>query len=94
MGVGDSLARWVYNEQPKFAAIEMVTETGGDVPEVLFGHLNSEGEVVGGLPIPGLRRSCPTPARAVHRHPGTRRGARRGSADEQERQRPPTWRGT
>ena len=55
MGVGDALARWVYDEQPtKFAAIEMVPETSSDVPEVLFGHLNSEGEVVGGLPIPGL----------------------------------------
>jgi cytochrome d ubiquinol oxidase subunit I len=55
MGVGDSLARWVYDEQPtKFAAIEMVPTTSSDVPEVLFGHLNSEGEVVGGLPIPGL----------------------------------------
>ena len=55
MGVGDALARWVYDEQPtKFAAIEMVPRTSSDVPEVLFGHLNSEGEVVGGLPIPGL----------------------------------------
>ena len=55
MGVGDSLARWVYEEQPtKFAAIEMVPETSSDVPEVLFGHLNSKGEVVGGIPIPGL----------------------------------------
>ena len=55
MGVGDGLARWVYNEQPtKFAAIEMVPKTSSDVPEVLFGHLNSEGEVVGGIPIPGL----------------------------------------
>ena len=55
MGVGDALARWVYDEQPtKFAAIEMVPETRSDVPEVLLGHLNSEGEVVGGLPIPGL----------------------------------------
>ena len=55
MGVGDGLARWVYNNQPtKFAAIEMVTETSSDVPEVLLGHLNSEGEVVGGIPIPGL----------------------------------------
>jgi cytochrome bd ubiquinol oxidase subunit I len=55
MGVGDGLARWVYNEQPaKFAAIEMVPETSSNVPEVLFGHLNSEGEVVGGIPIPGL----------------------------------------
>ena len=44
MGVGDSLARWVYNNQPvKFAAIELVPETSSDVPEILFGHLNSDG---------------------------------------------------
>jgi len=55
MGVGDSLARWVYDEQPaKFASIEMVPETSTDVPEVLFGHLNSSYHVVGGVPIPGL----------------------------------------
>ena len=55
MGVGDALARWVYNEQPvKFAAIEMVPETSSDVPETLLGRLNSEGEVTGGIPIPGL----------------------------------------
>ena len=55
MGVGDGLARWVYNEQPaKFASIEMVPKTSSDVPEVLFGHLNSAGKVTGGLPIPGL----------------------------------------
>jgi len=55
MGVGDGLARWVYDEQPtKFAAIEMVPKTSSDVPEVLLGHLNSNGEVVGGIPIPGL----------------------------------------
>jgi cytochrome d ubiquinol oxidase subunit I len=55
MGVGDSLARWVYNNQPvKFAAIEMVPETSSDVPETLFGHLNDDGEVTGGIPIPGL----------------------------------------
>jgi cytochrome d ubiquinol oxidase subunit I len=55
MGVGDGLARWVYAEQPtKFAAIEMVPKTSSDVPEVLLGHLNSKGEVVGGMPIPGL----------------------------------------
>ena len=55
MGVGDSLARWVYNNQPmKFAAIELVPETSSDVPETLFGHLNDEGEVVGGIPIPGF----------------------------------------
>ena len=56
MGVGDALARWVYDEQPtKFAAIEMVPKTSSDVPEVLFGHLNSEGEVVGGHPDPRPR---------------------------------------
>ena len=55
MAVGDALARWVFNEQPaKFAAIEMVPETSSDVPETLFGHLNSAGEVEGGIPIPGL----------------------------------------
>ena len=55
MGVGDALARWVFNEQPgKFASIEMVPKTSSDVPEVLFGHLNSKDQVVGGLPIPGL----------------------------------------
>ena len=37
MGVGDSLARWVYNNQPeKFAAIELVPETASDVPETLL----------------------------------------------------------
>ena len=46
MAVGDSLARWVYNEQPtKFAAIELVPETSSDVPETLLGRLNSDGTV-------------------------------------------------
>jgi cytochrome bd ubiquinol oxidase subunit I len=55
MGVGDSLARWVYNNQPvKFAAIELVPETASDVPETLLGRLNSDGEVTGGIEIPGL----------------------------------------
>ena len=30
-----------------------------DVPETLFGHLNSNGTVSGGIPIPGLASSCP-----------------------------------
>jgi cytochrome bd-type quinol oxidase subunit 1 len=38
----------------KFAAIELVPETSSNVPETLFGYLNSDGEVVGGIPIPGL----------------------------------------
>ena len=55
MGIGDSLARWVYNNQPvKFAAIELVPETSSDVPETLLGHLNSDGTVSGGIEIPGL----------------------------------------
>ena len=55
MGVGDSLARWVYNNQPvKFAAIELVPTTGSDVPETLLGQLNANGTVSGGIPIPGL----------------------------------------
>ena len=55
MAVGDSLARWVYNNQPtKFAAIELVPETESDVPETLLGRLNSDFEVTGGIRIPGL----------------------------------------
>jgi cytochrome d ubiquinol oxidase subunit I len=55
MGVGDSLTRWVYNNQPeKFAAIELVPKTASDVPETLLGKLNSEGKVTGGIAIPGL----------------------------------------
>jgi cytochrome d ubiquinol oxidase subunit I len=55
MGVGDSLARWVYNNQPvKFAAIELVPNTSSDVPETLLGRLNEDGTVSGGIPIPGL----------------------------------------
>ncbi|MFI5612011.1 cytochrome ubiquinol oxidase subunit I [Amycolatopsis sp. NPDC051903] len=53
--VGDTLARWVYSDQPvKFAAIELVPTTSSDVPEVLLGHLNADGTVTGGIPIPGL----------------------------------------
>src|SRR4051795_1764849 len=68
MGVGDALARWVYNEQPvKFAAIEFVPTTSSDVPETLLGHLNENGTVGGGIPIPGLasRLSAPSPGRAT-----------------------------
>jgi cytochrome d ubiquinol oxidase subunit I len=63
MGVGDSLARWVYNNQPvKFAAIELVPQTSSDVPETLLGHLNSDGTVSGGIPIPGLASWLSDPA--------------------------------
>jgi cytochrome d ubiquinol oxidase subunit I len=63
MFVGDELARWVYNNEPvKFAAIEMVPQTASDVPETLFGHLNSKGQVVGGIKIPGLASWLSDPA--------------------------------
>jgi cytochrome d ubiquinol oxidase subunit I len=55
MGVGDALARWVFDNQPaKFAAIEMVPKTDSDVPETLLGHLDEDGTVSGGIKIPGL----------------------------------------
>jgi len=55
MAVGDTLARWVYaNEPTKFAAIELVPKTDSDVPETLLGRLDSDGEVSGGIAIPGL----------------------------------------
>ena len=55
MGVGDSLARWVYNNQPtKFATMELVTDTSTDVPEIILGHLNDDGTVSGGFEIPGM----------------------------------------
>jgi cytochrome d ubiquinol oxidase subunit I len=63
MLVGDTLARWVYNNEPtKFAAIELVPQTSTDVPETLFGHLNDNGQVVGGIPIPGLASILSDPA--------------------------------
>jgi cytochrome d ubiquinol oxidase subunit I len=55
MMVGDTLARWVFNNQPaKFAAIELVPTTGNDVPETLLGHENANGTISGGIAIPGL----------------------------------------
>jgi cytochrome d ubiquinol oxidase subunit I len=63
MFVGDELARWVYNNEPtKFAAIELVPKTSTDVPETLFGHLNADMQVVGGIPIPGLASILSDPA--------------------------------
>ncbi len=74
MLVGDELARWVYNNDPvKFAAIEMVPKTSSDVPETLFGYLNADGEVVGGIPIPGLASILSDPADGTeHGDPGSR----------------------
>jgi cytochrome d ubiquinol oxidase subunit I len=55
MFVGDTLARWVYENEPvKFAAIELVPETSSDVPETIFGRLQEDGTITGGIKIPGL----------------------------------------
>jgi cytochrome bd ubiquinol oxidase subunit I len=63
MLVGDTLARYVFNNEPeKFAAIEIVPKTGSDVPEVLLGHETSQGTVVGGIKIPGLASWLSDPA--------------------------------
>ncbi len=63
MAVGDTLARWVYNNEPtKFAAIELVPTTASDVPETLLGHLNSNMTVTGGIRIPGLASWLSDPA--------------------------------
>ena len=52
--VGDSTARAVYKDQPiKFAALELVPKTATDVPETI-GGLWINGEIVGGIPIPGM----------------------------------------
>src|SRR5664279_3500075 len=64
MAVGDTLARFVYNNEPtKFAQIELVPKTTSDVPETLFGHLNSSGtKLEGGIPIPGMASILSDPA--------------------------------
>lgn len=53
--IGDTLARTVYQHQPvKFAAIEIVWTTGSDQAEYLYGRLQPDGTVDGGIKIPGL----------------------------------------
>jgi cytochrome d ubiquinol oxidase subunit I len=53
--LGDSIARSIFHKQPvKFAAAEIVWKTGTHVPEYMFGRLNSDGTISGGLKIPQL----------------------------------------
>ncbi|MFJ8743735.1 cytochrome ubiquinol oxidase subunit I [Embleya sp. NPDC127516] len=53
--LGDSIARSVFHKQPvKFAATELVWNTDTHVPEYMFGSLQSDGSVKGGLKIPQL----------------------------------------
>ncbi len=53
--IGDALARAVYQQQPtKFAAIEIVWKTDPDQAEYIYGWLQPDGSVKGGIKIPGL----------------------------------------
>lgn len=53
--LGDSAARAVFHKQPiKFAAMEIVWKTDTHVPEYMFGRLNEDGTISGGLKIPQL----------------------------------------
>ncbi|MFD4693094.1 cytochrome ubiquinol oxidase subunit I [Streptomyces sp. NPDC058463] len=53
--LGDSAARAVFHKQPiKFAAMEIVWKTDTHVPEYMFGRLNKDGTISGGLKIPQL----------------------------------------
>ena len=95
MGVGDSLARWVFNDQPiKFAAIELVPETSSDVPETLLGHLNDDGTVTGGIQIPGLASWLSDPSTAPPPSSRASTRCRRRTARRSGRSTSSTWRGT
>lgn len=53
--LGDSIARAVFTKQPiKFAATEIVWKTSTHVPEYVFGRLNADGTISGGVKIPQL----------------------------------------
>ncbi len=53
--LGDNIARQIFHKQPvKFAAAELVWDTDTHVPEYLFGRLQEDGSVKGGLKIPQL----------------------------------------
>jgi cytochrome bd ubiquinol oxidase subunit I len=64
--VGDTLARWVAENQPvKFAAMELVPTTASHVPETILGHLNSDGTVTGGIKIPDLASLLTNPVKGA-----------------------------
>ncbi|MFE9254275.1 cytochrome ubiquinol oxidase subunit I [Streptomyces sp. NPDC006879] len=53
--LGDNITRQIFQKQPvKFAAAELVWETDTHVPEYMFGRLQEDGSVKGGLRIPQL----------------------------------------
>ena len=53
--LGDAITRAVFHKQPvKFAATEIVWNTDTHVPEYMFGRLQEDGTIKGGLKIPQL----------------------------------------
>jgi cytochrome d ubiquinol oxidase subunit I len=53
--VGDAAARDVYHDQPvKFAAMECVYESGDDQAEHIGGICHANGDVTGGISLPGV----------------------------------------
>jgi cytochrome bd ubiquinol oxidase subunit I len=56
MLAGDTIARWLATNQPaKFAAMEVVTTSGPDQPEIILGRYDpATNTVTGGVRIPGL----------------------------------------
>lgn len=53
--VGDTVARAVFRDQPeKFAAMELVTKTGTNVPEIIGGYLDARGRERAGVKIPSV----------------------------------------
>lgn len=53
--LGDNIARQIFHKQPvKFAAAELVWKTDTHVPEYMFGRLQEDGSIKGGLKIPQL----------------------------------------
>ncbi len=84
MGVGDALARWVYQEQPvKFAAIELVPQTTSDVPRDPCSATSTPT-----APSPAASRSPDWPRGSRTRAPARRRSSRASTACRRTRGRP------
>ena len=95
MGVGDSLARWVYNNQPvKFAAIELVPETSPTCPRRCSGTSTRTAPSPAASRSPAWRRGCRTRPPARTRWSRASTPCRPTSVRRPDRSTPSTWPGT
>ena len=96
MAVGDTLARWVYNNEPiKFAAIELVPKTRATCPRRCSATSTRTGtEVEGGIPIPGLASILSDPADGTAPSSRDATRSRRRSSRRSPRRTSSTSRGT